>query len=380
MAESSPQDSGDRTRYTVMDEWDDSLLDDYALSSPPHTLPRPSVSPRPQVPPRPPRTSNLLTPPPRVPPRPPARRERLPDRYDGKTPWLDYWAHFQSMMDLNRWSSAEATQHLAGSLRDGACRVLYPRPLNRDGTERQFTLHELVDRLNRKYGPDGLAENYLALLKARRQQRGETLQELADDIEKLSLQAYPEAPISFRERLMITHFQDSIVHADIRAAVHRAHPATLTAAVAAALDQEGWQKVELGRSAPVRAVNANTRYVTKEDLQEVVASLKDFVLATGQQKQREKTTKAPKCYRCGVPGHRWRQCSAPGVDPRVDLNMTRSHPGSSHRLMGPGPRYAPPLQIQNPSLPPPPLQYQNPSLPPPPPQNQNPALPPPQFH
>ena len=43
-------------------------------------------------------------------------------------------------MEFNRWTPEEAVRHLASSLREGACRVLYPQPLNAEGRERNFTL------------------------------------------------------------------------------------------------------------------------------------------------------------------------------------------------------------------------------------------------
>ena len=302
----------------------------------------------------------------------PRRRERMPDRYDGKSSWLDYWAHFRAISEVNQWTQDEAACHLASSLREGACRVLYPRPLAADGTERNFSLRELVARLNRKYGPDGLAENYLSVLKARRQQKGESLHELADEIEKLCLQAYPEADSTFRERLTVTHFKESIGVAEVRAAVHRAHPKTLDDAVSAALDQSNWLRMEATRDTrPVRAMKPDPDYVTKGDLSKMLGEFKQNIADMLENKQtgsrrparagysatNGKTPRNRNCWTCGSPGHRARECP--------QRQQQQGNYQGPHQMTPVGPTHtAIPHQSQAPLAPnqlPPPLNQISPS-------------------
>ena len=75
------------------------------------------------------------------------RALRMPDRYAGKTSWIDYDAHFQAIKEINNWDNEEAARILASCLQGPACRVLYPTPVGR-----HLSLHELMSRLNRKYG------------------------------------------------------------------------------------------------------------------------------------------------------------------------------------------------------------------------------------
>ena len=41
----------------------------------------------------------------------------LPDRFDGKTPILDYLEHFEACAVINNWTERKATHYLAASLR-----------------------------------------------------------------------------------------------------------------------------------------------------------------------------------------------------------------------------------------------------------------------
>ena len=387
MAESSPH--ADVTHYNLVDQvtgsqpdandWDESMLmsrdrpdwDDVLQQQ----AARRSLSPTPQVlrgnhrnlqePYRQPSQHRAV------------RHERVPDRYDGKGSWTNYFAHFQAVMEINEWNADEAAHHLAGSLRDTACRVLYPKPITPDGRERKFTLQELVGRLNRKYGPGGMAENYLSLLKQRQQQRGENLQTLADDVQQLSLQAYPEAPYSFLERLTINHFKDAVADAEVRAAIHRQNPRTLEEAVNAALDAENWQKIERSRRnvvpVPVRQIQTQEQpqveYVTKKEVANLFEiqrkSLEDMM--AGLMKERRKGNRRGKqltCWNCGQQGHKAQQCPTQGNEPRPHHNTQhnnmhqyqwRSQPvGPVHQNFPPPPQSQPPPPQ---SQPPPMNQY-----------------------
>lgn len=53
------------------------------------------------------------------------RKEREPDRYDGKhVEWPDYLRHFEQVALWNRWSDSEKAIQLAMSLRGTAQRIL----------------------------------------------------------------------------------------------------------------------------------------------------------------------------------------------------------------------------------------------------------------
>lgn len=242
-------------------------------------------------------------------------REKIPDRFDGRSPWREYWSHFQACWDLNEWTKEEAAMNLASSLRDGACKVLVPKPIDREGRGRGLTIRELVARLERRYGPGELAESYLTELKQRRRHPKETIQELGENIRELVMQAYPEATVTFAERLAVVHFKDALREAETRAAVHRAKPATLDDAILAALESESFVRAESQRERPrhLRTVQKNVQFdergllqdrITRleESQQELVQLVKEMTLNQAAQSQ------ASRCYGCNRVGHFRRNC------------------------------------------------------------------------
>ena len=165
----------------------------------------------------------------------------VPDRFDGRTPVLDYLSHFEACCEVNRWSKEEATQYLAASLRGSAVKLLTQQ------TGRRLTYDELVDRLKRRYGPGGKADVFLAELRQRRRGPKETIQELGQTIRDLTVLAYPDFDEDGQDRLARGHFLDAIMDARIREGLFRAQPRTLDEAIEAARNVEAFIKMEGGR-------------------------------------------------------------------------------------------------------------------------------------
>ncbi len=403
MAEASHTDFN--ADYTLLDEWNSSTPTPTPRS---RSALRPTPPPRPTIPPRP--TPPSITPPsrprPKTPPRPapypsyspspqpapypsysPSPRPapypsysssprpapypsysspplpyqpqylprcREPDRYDGSTPWPQYKAHFLAIRDINRWSDSEAARQLAASLRGTACKVLYG--------ERALSFNELLDRLQRRYGPGEMAENYLSILKMRIQGNQESLQELSEEIQDLSLKAYPEAEPQFLDRLAVTHFKDAILDGEVREAVNRAKPTSLDAALAAALEAENWRKLEHQRkqaNIKLRQVTPTSDTSAVQELQKQVKELTGMMSTLLKKKEIKPQRKQLICWNCDQPGHKANAC------PRV-INPNYQRPQSqvpqwSHQ-MGPQTNYTvvPPANTGQ-FPPPPPPQQQQPS-------------------
>ena len=108
----------------------------------------------------------------------------IPDRFDGSIPWRDYKEHFEACAAINDWALKDKVRFLAISLKGVAQQVL--------GDKSEPSYHELVQLLERRFGPGQRAEVYLAELRGRQRKPNESIQELGHAIRRLTALAYPE--------------------------------------------------------------------------------------------------------------------------------------------------------------------------------------------
>ena len=170
----------------------------------------------------------------------PRRPNIVPDRYDGKLVWNEYFQHFESCREVNEWSDEQAAKYLVASLQGSALRLLG----DRTPEGHKHTYSELVKLLAQRFGPGRQAENYLVMLRHRRQKPKETLQELGQAIRELAVKAYPEIQEKARERLAKNHFLEAVESPTVREGIYRARPTDLDEAIRAALETENFDKVE----------------------------------------------------------------------------------------------------------------------------------------
>ena len=95
-------------------------------------------------------------------------------------------------------------------------------------------------------------EVFRSQLKSRVRGKDESLPELAQAIQRLVRQAYPEAPLSVWEVLAKDHFVDAIADTDIRWKVLQTRPGTVQEALATATEVEAFQISERQRLRPGR--------------------------------------------------------------------------------------------------------------------------------
>ena len=112
----------------------------------------------------------------------------MPGKYDGTTPLKEYIYHFSLVAKVNGWSIRESALHLGVSLTGSSRRQLHGIDIPaRDG------FVQLVMALERKFQPRDQEAMHHAQLKSRKQQKAETVSQLADSIQQLVKQSYPSA-------------------------------------------------------------------------------------------------------------------------------------------------------------------------------------------
>ena len=253
-----------------------------------------------------------------------------PDRYEGKVPWREYRTHFESCKVANGWTDEKASTFLAACLKGPALGVLG------NFEHKKYTYAELVESLERRFGTAQQAENYLMQLRLRRQKEGESIQQLGQVVRELAMRAYPAMLMDQRERLAKGHFMEAVMDPDVREGIFRACPNTLDAAIAAALNTEGFQQLEKQR-APLQSPK-HVRTTRGEEssterlnnLERAMNQLAEMTASTDRREsdrtRRDRTTEG--CYRCGVPGHFARECRTR----RPSGNAGQPTPGAGGRL------------------------------------------------
>ena len=105
-------------------------------------------------------------------------------RYDGSTCLATFLAKFENCSQYYSWSEEDRLFQLRASLEGPAGQILWD-------AGRTHSVEDVVKLLRTRFGSEGQPERFRAELKARRRQRGESLQNLYQDICRLVALAYP---------------------------------------------------------------------------------------------------------------------------------------------------------------------------------------------
>ncbi|GBN32376.1 hypothetical protein AVEN_251318-1 [Araneus ventricosus] len=107
--------------------------------------------------------------------------------FDGQTSWTVFKTQFDVVSSTNGWTDFMKASQLVASLRGSAAEVLQGIP-----ADKLTDLTTIEKALESRFGDSHLTQFYRTELKTRRQKPGESLQELAADVERLMSLAYAE--------------------------------------------------------------------------------------------------------------------------------------------------------------------------------------------
>ena len=150
--------------------------------------------------------------------------------------------------------------------------------------------------------------------------RDESLQELAEDLERLAKLAYPSAPEEMKDLLAKEQFIDAILDGDTRLRLKQSRPHSLRAALTLAMELESYRLVSRQRDFQAHGVNCDTAEgistdrpghgeCRQDDLRAQVKGLLAEVASQGRGHpyQGDPDTR-PQCWGCGKRGHIKRNC------------------------------------------------------------------------
>jgi len=179
-----------------------------------------------------------------------------PEKYNGTTCFETFLVQFDNCAEYNHWNSNQKLHYLRWSLTGAAAQMLW-------GTE-NMSYKELVTRLRSRFGSLDMEEKYQTEIQCRRRKPSESLSELAQDIRRLMMLAYPGERSVMAERLAKEHFISALDDAELELKVREKEPQTLDSAFKSA------QRLEVFRNAVEQKVNLRrrlTRQVTESDPQ-----------------------------------------------------------------------------------------------------------------
>jgi TolA-binding protein len=243
-----------------------------------------------------------------------ARPIQRPPLYDGKVPWPAYQAQFEIAAGINGWSDDDKARFLATCLTGPALSVLWNVPEAQRGSYPHLTA-----ALNLRFNDGRSGEMAKVRLTGRSRRRGESLAELASDIECLVHQSYPTGDLAMWDTLSTDYFINSLDDAEMKRQVKLARPTSLQAALEAAQQLEAVNASvscqPVPRRAFVRQVGRKWQTEGPGQRQDIppdgdVKELLNEVLreVRGQRGRPRNFSSRPgssgACFSCGSEGHR----------------------------------------------------------------------------
>ncbi|GBO23987.1 hypothetical protein AVEN_270959-1 [Araneus ventricosus] len=166
---------------------------------------------------------------------------------------------FNVVSSTNGWTDFVKASQLVASLRGSAAEVLQGIP-----ADKLTDLTTIEKALESRFGDSHLTQFYRTELKTRRQKPGESLQELAADVERLMSLAYAECPLDVRESLAAQHFVDAIKDEDTQHSTRLMDAKDLKSSLAYSMKYEA-----------ARSVSKTSRHVRSIETEDHMSRVRD---------------------------------------------------------------------------------------------------------
>jgi hypothetical protein len=227
-----------------------------------------------------------------------------PPEFNGTVSWSVYKRQFEAAAEANRWTTEEKATALILSLRGQASELLQT-------VSDQQDYSTLVRALELRYGDEHLQEVYKVQLKNRQQKSGETLQELAADIERLTHLAYPTAAGEFLDSIKADIFTDAVRDGELRRAIRISGRKTSSEVLVYALSYEAAK--DASRSTHhvrgLRTENCDDQELIRQIRQAVTEEFRQANHDLTGSSRRIRTRQEPKrCWICSDTTHLQRNC------------------------------------------------------------------------
>ena len=174
--------------------------------------------------------------------------------YDGSESWDEYYQQVLRVKSLNGWSDQEAANFLSVSLKGPALETINAVQRAKRGI--QLTWGELLENLQNTFAPVQDTYALRSMLRNRKQTHSETIPELHRLIRRDVSKAYPYASLSEQDNTGVEIFTEALIDPEIRLALFRAKPKTMTNALKIAEEE----RILLQGARRQHSLNINTSH------------------------------------------------------------------------------------------------------------------------
>ncbi|GBM64669.1 hypothetical protein AVEN_183423-1 [Araneus ventricosus] len=227
--------------------------------------------------------------------------------FDGQTSWTVFKTQFDVVSSTNGWTDFVKASQLVASLRGSAAEVLQGIPATK-----LTDLTTIEKALESRFGDSHLTQFYRTELKTRRQKPGESLQELAADVERLMSLAYAECPLDVRESLAAQYFVDAIRDEDTQHSTRLMDAKDLKSSLAYSMKYEAARTVSK-TSRHVRSMGTEDHTSReRDDKFEFFFNRLEKLLNSSVSGRKNTPRRNPNvtCWKCSKKGHVQRECQA----------------------------------------------------------------------
>lgn len=145
--------------------------------------------------------------------------------YDGSFPWQEYQVHLESVSFVNAWSEDMIAARLVPKLRGPALKFVAAL-----GTSTRTNYKQLLYLLQNRFGIQRNIQTAHSELRRRTQRAGESLDNYAREVVRLTRLAYPDWPDQVTDRLALEQFLDGIADGEVQLTVRMRAPKTTSEA------------------------------------------------------------------------------------------------------------------------------------------------------
>lgn len=161
------------------------------------------------------------------------KRNLKPATFDGTSSLDVYLRQYNLVAKMNGWSDIDKAMNLIINLRGKAQNII-----NEIDENDQMNFNRIVDVLKETFEPSNQTNLYKAKLRARKQKRNETIEELAADIKLLTRKAFPGSTSATVEQESIVHFIQALDDSELKFYVQQSRPENMNKAITVTLESQ----------------------------------------------------------------------------------------------------------------------------------------------